>query len=128
MDITWEQRKFSDIATRESSVCTSASDTPSVEYEDVVAEEGRLNKDIRSKEVVKTGIKVHPHMLRHGFAQEKLEAGWQLEQIQAYLRHKNPTSTEIYAQFTDALKISKMQEFEEVYDYTREAKLLGRHD
>ena len=52
----WEQRKFSDIATRESSVCTSASDTPSVEYEDVVAEEGRLNKDIRSKEVVKTGI------------------------------------------------------------------------
>ena len=56
MDITWEQRKFSDIATRESSVCTSASDTPSVEYEDVVAEEGRLNKDIRSKEVVKTGI------------------------------------------------------------------------
>ena len=76
----------------------------------------------------KTGIKVHPHMVRHGFAQEKLEAGWQLEQIQAYLRHKNPTSTEIYAQFTDALKISKMQEFEEVYDYTREAKLLGRHD
>lgn len=51
-----------------------------------------------------------------------------MEQIQAYLRHKNPTSTEIYAQFTDALKISKMQEFEEVYDYTREAKLLGRHD
>ena len=76
----------------------------------------------------KTGIKVHPHMLRHGFAQEKLEAGWQLEQIQAYLRHKNPTSTEIYAQFTDALKISKMQEFEEIHDYTREAKLLGRNN
>lgn len=52
----WEQRKFSDIATRESSVCTSASDIPSVEYEDVVAEEGRLNKDIHSKEVAKVGI------------------------------------------------------------------------
>ena len=52
----WEQRKFSDIAIREYSVRTSASDIPSVEYEDVVAEEGRLNKDIRSKEVVKTGI------------------------------------------------------------------------
>ena len=52
----WEQRKFGDIATRESSVCTSASDIPSVEYEDVVAEEGRLNKDIRSKEVAKAGI------------------------------------------------------------------------
>ena len=52
----WEQRKFSDIATRESSVCTSSPDIPSVEYEDVVAEEGRLNKDIRLKETVKSGI------------------------------------------------------------------------
>lgn len=52
----WEQRKFIDIATRGSSVCTSASDIPSVEYEDVVAEEGQLNKDIRSKEAVKSGI------------------------------------------------------------------------
>ena len=52
----WEQRKFSDIAARESFVSTSASDVPSVEYEDVVAEEGRLNKDIRLKEAVKSGI------------------------------------------------------------------------
>ena len=52
----WEQRKFSDIAARESSVSASASDIPSVEYEDVVAEEGRLNKDIRLKEAVKSGI------------------------------------------------------------------------
>ena len=51
-----EQRKFSDIAARESFVSTSASDIPSVEYEDVVAEEGRLNKDIRLKEAVKSGI------------------------------------------------------------------------
>lgn len=52
----WEQRKFSDIAARESSVSTTASDIPSVEYEDVLAEEGRLNKDIRLKEAVKSGI------------------------------------------------------------------------
>lgn len=52
----WEQRKFSDIVARESSVCTSESDIPSVEYEDVIAEEGRLNKDIRSKEAIKSGI------------------------------------------------------------------------
>ena len=52
----WEQRKFSDIATKESSVYTSATDIPSVEYEDVVAEEGRLNKDIRLKETIKSGI------------------------------------------------------------------------
>ena len=55
-DEDWEQRKFSDIVVRESSVCTSASDIPSVEYEDVVAEEGRLNKDICLKEAVKSGI------------------------------------------------------------------------
>ena len=55
-DDAWEQRKFSDIAARESFVSTSASDVPSVEYEDVVAEEGRLNKDIRLKEAVKSGI------------------------------------------------------------------------
>ena len=52
----WEQRKFGDVVVRESSVSTSASDIPSVEYEDVVAEEGRLNKDIRLKEAVKSGI------------------------------------------------------------------------
>ena len=52
----WEQRKFSDIAARESSISTSTTDIPSVEYEDVIAEEGRLNKDIRLKEVVKSGI------------------------------------------------------------------------
>ena len=53
---SWEQRKFSDIAARESSISTSTTDIPSVEYEDVVAEEGRLNKDIHLKESVKSGI------------------------------------------------------------------------
>ena len=52
----WEQRKFSDIAARESSISTSTTDVPSVEYEDVIAEEGRLNKDIHLKEAVKSGI------------------------------------------------------------------------
>ena len=52
----WEQRKFSDIVARESSISTSTTDIPSVEYEDVVAEEGRLNKDVHLKETVKSGI------------------------------------------------------------------------
>ena len=52
----WEQRKFSDIVARESSISTSTKDIPSVEYEDVVAEEGRLNKDVHLKETVKSGI------------------------------------------------------------------------
>ena len=52
----WEQRKFSDIVARESSISTSTTDIPSIEYEDVVAEEGRLNKDVHLKETVKSGI------------------------------------------------------------------------
>ena len=52
----WEQRKFSDLAQRESTFCASSFGLPGVEYEDVVAGEGRLNKDIRLKEVQKTGI------------------------------------------------------------------------
>lgn len=76
----------------------------------------------------KTGLDVHPHMLRHGFAQEKLESGWPLEQIQAYLRHRNPSSTEIYAQYNDALKIQKMQEFEQLHDYSKEAAIVGKNN
>lgn len=52
----WEQRKFSDIALRESTVQESSRDFPSVEYEDVIAEAGRLNKDVNQKEVAKKGI------------------------------------------------------------------------
>ena len=52
----WEQRKFSEFAQRESTSWTSSSDYPSVEYEDVVAGEGRLNKDVRQKETHKNGI------------------------------------------------------------------------
>ena len=53
---SWEQRKFSEFAQRESNFRISSSEYPSVEYEDVVAEDGRLNKDIRKKEMQKTGI------------------------------------------------------------------------
>lgn len=52
----WEQRKFSDIASRESISKASSFDLPSVEYEDVITEEGRLNKDIKLKEGNKKGI------------------------------------------------------------------------
>ena len=53
---SWEQRKFSEFAVRESTFRPSSTDYPSVEYEDVVAEEGRLNKDVRQKETQKNGI------------------------------------------------------------------------
>lgn len=56
MAFDWEQRKFSEITIRESTIHTSRSGVPSVEYEDVVAEDGRLNKDIRLKETEKSGV------------------------------------------------------------------------
>ena len=59
----------------------------------------------------RTGITAHPHMLRHGFAVEKIEDNWQLHEVQSYLRHKDPTSTAIYAEFTDTAKIKRMQKF-----------------
>ena len=62
----WEQRKFSDLAQRESAVEVSSPDCPSVEYEDVIVEEGRLNKDIRLKETQKTGIKFDGTQVLYG--------------------------------------------------------------
>ena len=64
--ISWEQRKFSDLAQRESAVEVSSPDCPSVEYEDVIVEEGRLNKDIRLKETQKTGIKFDGTQVLYG--------------------------------------------------------------
>lgn len=55
-DNDWEQRKLGDVAVRGSKVRRSSSEFPSVEYEDVVAEEGRLNKEIRKKKTNKDGI------------------------------------------------------------------------
>ena len=52
----WEQRKFGDIALRESLSRESSADFPFVEYEDVITEDGRLNKDIHQKEGSKKGI------------------------------------------------------------------------
>ena len=52
----WEQRKLGKIAQREDTLRASSSEYPCVEYEDVISEEGRLNKNIRSKETKKFGI------------------------------------------------------------------------
>lgn len=59
----------------------------------------------------KAGIYVHAHMFRHGFAQEKLDVGWDLYKVQACLRHRNPTSTEVYCQYKDEVKIAAMRNF-----------------
>ena len=62
----WEQRKFANITMRESTVGVSSSTYPSVEYEDVIAGEGRLNKDIKYKEQQKTGIVFNGTQILYG--------------------------------------------------------------
>ena len=52
----WEQRKFGDFAKRQSETRMSNSDFPCVEYEDIIAGHGVLNKDLRTKELNKIGI------------------------------------------------------------------------
>lgn len=52
----WEQRKFENIAERLSATAISSAELPYVEYEDVISEQGALNKDISCKENRKTGI------------------------------------------------------------------------
>ena len=52
----WERRKFGELAVKESNCDISSIDMPCVEYEDVIANEGQLNKDISLKEMQKKGI------------------------------------------------------------------------
>ena len=52
----WEQRKLGNIAIRESKCDISSKDLPAVEYEDVIANEGKLNKNILLKQIHKKGI------------------------------------------------------------------------
>jgi site-specific recombinase XerD len=49
----------------------------------------------------RTGIKVTPHMLRHTFATQLLNAGCKVTTIQALLGHKRLNSTMVYARVHD---------------------------
>lgn len=53
---TWEQRKFQEITQRVSTSSISSIDFPSVEYEDIEAGSGTLNKDVKVKDKNKKGI------------------------------------------------------------------------
>jgi integrase/recombinase XerD len=44
---------------------------------------------------------VHPHMLRHAFASNVLEAGGALDEVQALLGHGSTTSTQVYLHPSD---------------------------
>ena len=54
MGSPWEQRKFEDIVVR-SSVKSSESDLPRIEYEDIISGTGQLNKNWITKENKKAG-------------------------------------------------------------------------
>ena len=56
----WEQRKFEKIAIRSSAMAVCSRSLPGVEYEDIISEQGILNKDIKTKRAVKIGIKFLP--------------------------------------------------------------------
>ena len=52
----WEQREFGNVAQRLSDTAVSCDELPYVEYEDVISNQGILNKDVFAKEGEKTGI------------------------------------------------------------------------
>ena len=53
----WEQRKFGEIAQRQSESAFSDDENPCIEYEDVLSGAGTLNKNIFEKQSCKKGIK-----------------------------------------------------------------------
>ena len=48
-----------------------------------------------------TGIKVHPHILRHSFATHLIEDGVPREYVQSMLGHRSPNSTAVYINVTN---------------------------
>ena len=61
----------------------------------------------------KAGIsenKQHPHVLRHTLAVNCANAGFELVQVQAFLRHKSSKTTEIYFQILEETKLELQRE------------------
>lgn len=59
----------------------------------------------------KAGFYVTPHMLRHGYATERSNAGWDLKKIQHTLRHKQIQTTSNYVEVFDEKTLSDTVEF-----------------
>lgn len=62
----------------------------------------------------KAGLKVHPHMLRHGFGMVRMndtENPWQLTELSKAMGHASVESTRVYAVATDETVRRKSKEF-----------------
>ena len=62
----WEQRKLGEMVERETCQVISSDNNPSVEYDDVVSEQGKLNKDVLAKRSVKKGIQFNKNHILYG--------------------------------------------------------------
>lgn len=60
----------------------------------------------------RAGVKarVHPHMLRHTFATELLNEGFNIREVQEAMRHKDIVTTQIYTHVLDEGLRSKIQQ------------------
>ena len=48
------------------------------------------------------GIRLYPHRIRHTSATDALARGMRLEQVQQFLGHSKPETTEIYAKIQNS--------------------------
>ena len=63
----------------------------------------------------KTGTYARPHMLRHYFAQSRLDAGWKLPMIANALGHKDTKTTELYLRIPESERLVASKEYFEMY-------------
>lgn len=56
-----------------------------------------------------------PHMLRHYFAQSRLDAGWKLPMIANALGHKDTRTTELYLRIPENERLVASKEYFEMY-------------
>ena len=61
----WEQRKFNNLVVRVNKI-TNSNSLPKIEFEDILAGEGRLNKDVSQKFDNRKGVEFLPNDILYG--------------------------------------------------------------